>query len=133
LSNKSVKNLTAAEKKEFSKHGEKKVAEEDFQKHLKLSEEGVKKSIKADLHMREFEALVSLCYNCGPNFLDKGGANKGNTQIKMNINAGKYDEGAEEMRNVTNHNTPGLVIRRGNEITLFMTGVYTLKNGDILK
>ncbi|WP_390092550.1 lysozyme family protein [Flavobacterium columnare] len=38
------------------------------------------------LYQYEFDALISLLFNTGENFLNVGGANKGETKIKKYIN-----------------------------------------------
>ena len=99
-------------------------AEELFQIKLSQVERAVQRDIKVNLYQQEFDALVSLLYNTGPDFLNVGGANKGETKIKKNINNKLYEEGIEEFADVTNKGTSGLVRRRNAEIKMFKTNVY---------
>ncbi|MBC9794798.1 lysozyme [Sinomicrobium weinanense] len=95
-----------------------------FLKRLPQYEKAVQRDITKPLYQHEFDALVSLLFNTGANFLNTGGAGGKETKIKKNINAGKYSEGADEMADVTNRGTPGLVKRRKSEIKLFKKGIY---------
>ena len=91
---------------------------------LKTAEAGVKKDITVPLHQHEYDALVSLLYNAGAAFLRTGGAGKGDTKIKKNINNQNYEAGANEFLDVTNGGVAGLVRRRKAEVTMFKTNVY---------
>lgn len=98
---------------------------EDMKNFIKtITEPGVKRSITVPLYQSEFDALVSLCYNTGASFLDEGGKGKGDTEIKININNGDYDSGCNEMADVTNHGTLGLIRRREAEMLMFLEGNY---------
>ena len=72
----------------------------------------------------ETSILVSLVFNTGPEFLNTGGKNNGETQIKKKINNKEYEAGADEMSDVTNGGTSGLVKRRKAEINIFKNNVY---------
>ena len=67
---------------------------------------------------------MSLVFNTGGNFLNVGGANRGETKIKKYINNKDYEASADEMADVTNINTPGLVKRRKAEIHIFKNNIY---------
>jgi len=98
-----------------------------LKKDLKRFEKAVRRDITVNLYQHEFDALVSLLFNNGANFLNVGGANKGDTKIKKNINNKKYEDGAEEFRDVTKSNGKvmnGLVKRRKAEINMFKNDVY---------
>lgn len=95
-----------------------------FLKRLGQTERAVQRDIRVNLYQYEFDALVSLLFNTGPEFLNVGGANKGETKIKKNINNKMYEEGADEFGDVTNGGTKGLVRRRNAEIKMFKTNVY---------
>lgn len=99
-------------------------ANELFLKRLPSFEKAVQRDITVPLYQYEFDALVSLLFNTGSNFLNVGGAGNGETKIKKYINAGHYAKGADEMKNVTNGGLSGLVKRRLSEIKLFKTNVY---------
>ncbi|NMH88790.1 lysozyme [Flavivirga algicola] len=102
------------------------VAEADrlFRQRLVTFENAVKRDITVHLSQNEFDALVSLLFNTGANFLNVGGAGKGETKIKKHINAGRYHDGADEMADVTNGGVAGLVKRRQAEINMFKNNVY---------
>ena len=98
-----------------------------FAKDLKRFETAVKQEISVKLYQYEYDALVSLLFNSGSKFLSTGGAGKGDTKIKTNINNEDYEAGAEEFRDVTKSKgavQPGLVTRRKQEINMFKNGVY---------
>ena len=99
-------------------------ASELFSQRLVDFENAVKRDISVPLSQNEFDALVSLLFNAGANFLNTGGAGGGETKIKKHINAGKYHEGADEMADVTNGGLAGLVKRRKAEINMFKNNVY---------
>ena len=99
-------------------------ANELFLKRLPSFEKAVQRDITVPLYQYEFDALVSLLFNTGSNFLNIGGAGKGETKIKKHINARQYAKGADEMKDVTNGGLSGLVKRRNSEIKLFKTNVY---------
>ncbi len=115
-------NITLSE--EFKKGITKESATKLFKKRLATFEKAVQRDITAPLHQYEFDALVSLLFNTGANFLNVGGANSGETKIKKYINAKKYIEGANEMADVTNGRVSGLVKRRIAEINMFKNNVY---------
>ncbi|WP_394368412.1 glycoside hydrolase family protein [Kaistella gelatinilytica] len=80
--------------------------------------------ITVNLYQYEFSALVSLTFNTGVKFLSIGGAKKGDTKIKLKINNKDYEGGADEMADVTNGGTVGLIKRRKAEINMFKTNTY---------
>ena len=89
-----------------------------------MYEKAVQRDIKVNLYQYEFDALVSLIFNTGQNFLNIGGKNKKETKIKININNHLYSEGADEFSDVTNGGTRGLVERRKDEIDIFNNNNY---------
>lgn len=99
-----------------------------FESDLKTIEAAVHRDIKVPLYQHEFDALVSLVFNTGPEFLNIGGANKGETKIKKYINSKKYSEGADEFKDVTNGGLAGLVKRRQREVKMFKFNVYDSKH-----
>ena len=109
---------------EFKNGITKERANELFELRLKKIESSVKRDITAPLYQYEYDALVSLVFNTGENFLNTGGKNDGETKIKKNINNKDYDAGANEMKDVTNNGTPGLVKRRNAEIKMFKNNIY---------
>ncbi len=112
---------------EFANGISRQEAEDLFRRDLVRFENAIKRDITVPLYQREYDALVSLVFNAGANFLNTGGAGGGNTNIKTNINAGRYNAGADEMADVVNsngHRQCGLVRRRRAEIDLFKHGNY---------
>ena len=99
-------------------------AVELFKGRLADFEKAIQRDIKVPLHQYEFDALVSLTFNTGENFLNTGGLNDKETQIKKKINKKEYEAGADEMSDVTNNGTSGLVKRRKAEINMFKTNIY---------
>ncbi|MFC7346262.1 glycoside hydrolase family protein [Chryseobacterium zhengzhouense] len=95
-----------------------------FDEKLATFENAIRRDITVNLHQYEFDALASLLYNTGANFLNVGGRNGGETQIKIKINSGDYHGGADEFADVTNGGERGLVTRRNQEINMFKTNVY---------
>jgi GH24 family phage-related lysozyme (muramidase)/murein DD-endopeptidase MepM/ murein hydrolase activator NlpD len=84
----------------------------------------LKRDIKVPLYQYEFDALMSLIYNTGPNFLSKGGQGRGETQILKKINNKDYAGGAQEFSDVTNGGVSGLVQRRKAEMDIFLLNKY---------
>ncbi|OWP86565.1 hypothetical protein BWK60_08140 [Flavobacterium covae] len=109
---------------EFKNGITEKRATELFELRLSKFEEAIKRDIIVPLYQYEYDALVSLVFNTGPEFLNTGGKNKGETLIKKKINNKEYEAGADEMSDVTNGGTSGLVKRRKAEINMFKNNVY---------
>lgn len=109
---------------EFKNGITEKRAAELFELRLPKFEEAIKRDIVVPLYQYEYDALVSLVFNTGPEFLNTGGKNSGETQIKKKINNKEYEAGANEMSDVTNGGTLGLVKRRKAEINMFKNNVY---------
>jgi GH24 family phage-related lysozyme (muramidase) len=95
-----------------------------FNKKIVLYEKAIQRDITVNLYQHEFDALVSLVFNTGENFLSTKGVGGGDTNIKKKINAKKYSEGADEFADVTNKGTKGLVVRRQAEINMFKNNIY---------
>jgi GH24 family phage-related lysozyme (muramidase) len=109
---------------EFKNGITEKRALELFNKKIDLYEKAIQRDIKVNLYQYEFDALVSLLFNTGQNFLNIGGKDKTETKIKKNINNELYEEGAKEFSDVTNGGTQGLVDRRKKEIEMFKKNIY---------
>jgi len=103
-------------------------AERLFADRLLKFEKSLYRDIKVNLYQYEFDALMSLVFNSGPEFLNTGGKNDGVTKIKININNKDYSGGADEMADVTNGGTEGLIKRRKAEINMFKNNVYNSKH-----
>jgi lysozyme len=86
-----------------------------FDEDVMFAEDAVDK-LDVRLTQSMFDALVSLCYNCGPAPVQKG------KTIGNALRAGDYDEAAEgfhlwvKQAGIT---LPGLVRRRADEVSLF--------------
>lgn len=109
---------------EFKNGVNKTKANELFLIRLPNYENAVRECITKPLYQYEFDALVSLLFNTGANFLNNGGFDGRQTKIMEHINNGKYHDGANEMADVTNGGIRGLEKRRRSEIRLFKTNVY---------
>ena len=88
-----------------------------FDEDRKLHEEYVRKSITAPLFQHEFDALCALAFNIG------------NLKVKApslckKINESKHQEAAVEFLDITNDGTSGLVKRRKQENTMFLSAKY---------
>jgi GH24 family phage-related lysozyme (muramidase)/murein DD-endopeptidase MepM/ murein hydrolase activator NlpD len=116
------KDITLPE--EFKNGITKEKATELFDTRLKTFEDSVKRDIKVPLYQYEYDAIVSLVFNTGPNFLNTGGRGGKETKIKQNINNKLYHEAIDEAADVTNGGTAGLVRRRNAEIKMFKNNVY---------
>ena len=117
-----------SEPQEFKDGIDIKRATELFEEQVIQFENAVKRDIQVYLYQNEFDALVSLLYNTGKDFLNVGGLNKGVTKIKKKINLKDYEGGADEMGDVTNGGLEGLVVRRKAEIKMFKNNIYDSKH-----
>ncbi|OEK09801.1 hypothetical protein A8C32_09830 [Flavivirga aquatica] len=99
-------------------------AVELFKERLIDFEKAVQRDITVNLYQYEFDALVSLLFNTGSQFLNVGGINDGETKIKKYINNKEYTNGANEMSDVTNGGTRGIEKRRQAEINMFKNNIY---------
>jgi len=99
-------------------------ANEIFDIDLVRFENGVKRNINVDLYQYEFDALVSLLFNCGEFFFSSNGA----PNLLRLINSENYESAADEFMDITNGGDPGLVKRRLSERNLFVNNVYDSKD-----
>jgi GH24 family phage-related lysozyme (muramidase) len=67
-------------------------------------ENGVKRDVGVKLFQYEFDALVSLLFNCGEFFFAANGA----PNLLRLVNSEKYEEAANEFLDITNGGDPGL-------------------------
>lgn len=81
----------------------------------------VNRVVKVELQQHEFDALVSLCFNCGE-------TNFTNSQVVKNLNAGNRHTAKEwapkSFITAAGQPSRGLEKRRQDELKLFMTGEY---------
>jgi lysozyme len=88
-----------------------------LQADLPRFEASVKRLVQVSLTQRQFDALVSFCYNLG------GGALQRST-LRQKLNRGEYEEAAEEFGKwvfAGGRKLKGLVIRRAFERALFLS------------
>jgi GH24 family phage-related lysozyme (muramidase)/LysM repeat protein len=79
-------------------------------------EEVVKKYVQVPLFQHEYDALVSLIFNMG--------SFKKCPKLLSKLNIKDYSGCCDEFADITNHGTPGLVLRRKAEINLFRNALY---------
>lgn len=94
-------------------------ADQVFDNDLVKFEVGVRKYITVPLYQHEFDALVSLLFNCGDSFFESGAPN-----LVSNINSNKYEAAAVEFLDITNGGERGLVKRRNAENNIFLNNIY---------
>lgn len=95
-------------------------AQELFNKRLIDFENALKRDVTVPLYQYEYDALVSLLFNTGADFLRAGKAPK----LYRNLLNKKYLEAANEFLDITNKNTSGLVKRRKAEYDMFVNNIY---------
>ena len=96
-----------------------------FRLRLDPYERGVRQAVKVTLSQTEFDALVSLCFNIGPEALAR-------SSVVRHLNAGNRKAAADAFRAWNKHRdgtgklvvSDGLTRRRAEERTLFLTGTY---------
>ncbi|EOD6327545.1 peptidoglycan DD-metalloendopeptidase family protein [Providencia stuartii] len=94
--------------------------DELFDSDLIRFELAVKKEINVKLYQHEYDALVSLLFNCGSNFFSLNKAPK----LLMLINSEQYELAANEFSDITNNGVLGLVRRRSAEKDVFLNANY---------
>ena len=95
-----------------------------FEKRIPEFEKAVQRDITVPLYQYEFDALVSLLFNTGPHFFTENKAPK----LLKKILDKEYINAPDEMLDITNGGTKGLVLRRKAENKLFKTNVYDTKH-----
>jgi GH24 family phage-related lysozyme (muramidase) len=98
-------------------------ANELFNERLPQFENAVKRDVTVPLYQYEYDALVSLLFNCGPNFLKDGKAPK----LYKNLLDKKYNEAADEFADIIKGGA-GLKERRQDEINIFKNNTYKNHN-----
>jgi GH24 family phage-related lysozyme (muramidase)/murein DD-endopeptidase MepM/ murein hydrolase activator NlpD len=111
-------NITISQ--EFKNGITKERASELFNQRLSSFESAVKRDVTVPLYQYEYDALVSLLFNCGADFLKNGKAPK----LYKNLLDEKYKEAATELLDITNSGTGGLVSRRKAENNMFLNNIY---------
>ncbi len=131
LAYKSYKNLTKSEVektditwKEFKEGITKERALEIFEDKVKKYEKAMYRDVTVKLYQHEFDALVSLLFNCGPDFLKNRKAPK----LYNNLLNEKYEDAANEFLDITNDGTGGLIKRRKAENDMFLNNNYDSTN-----
>jgi GH24 family phage-related lysozyme (muramidase) len=105
---------------EFTNGISKERALELFNKKIALYEKAIQRDITVPLYQYEFDALVSLLFNCGPDFLRLNKA----PNLYKNLLAKNYEVAAAEFLDITNGGTSGLVNRRDKENKIFLHNIY---------
>ncbi|ENA9698530.1 peptidoglycan DD-metalloendopeptidase family protein [Salmonella enterica subsp. enterica] len=95
-------------------------ADELFNNDVPRFENGVRQAVFVKLYQHEFDALVSLLFNCGDSFFRKGKA----PNLIRKLNEEDYAGAANEFLDITNGGQRGAVVRRNAEHNMFLNGVY---------
>ena len=95
-----------------------------FENRIPEFEKAVQRDITVPLYQYEFDALVSLLFNTGPDFLKNNKA----PRLHKKLLDKDYANAPKEMLDITNGGTKGLVLRRKAENKLFKTNVYDTKH-----
>ncbi len=111
-------NITISQ--EFKNGITKERASQLFNQRLSSFEAAVKRDVTVPLYQYEYDALVSLLFNCGADFLKNGKA----PSLYRNLLNQNYNEAAEEFLDITNSGTAGLVSRRKAENNMFLNNIY---------
>ncbi|MBV8326120.1 PAAR-like protein [Chryseobacterium sp.] len=106
--------------KEFQEGISKERALKLFEEKVEKYEKSIYRDVTVKLYQHEFDALVSLLFNCGPDFLKNNKAPK----LYSNLLSEKYDDAAKEFLDITNNDTEGLVKRRKAENDMFLNNHY---------
>lgn len=97
-------------------------AEQLFANDLSRYIESVQKEFKGtNLDQNQFDALVSLCYNLGPNIWSKISLDD---DIKNGASLDVIEADFEKLDHVGNKEIPGLLKRRKAEFQVFAYGIY---------
>ena len=91
-----------------------------FNKKIELYEKSIHRDVTVPLYQYEFDALVSLLFNCGPDFFKLNKAPK----LYKNLLLKNYEVAASEFLDITNGGTSGLVNRRNKENKIFLHNIY---------
>lgn len=111
--------ISGVTKNEFDKGLSKERANELFKSDLSKFEKALRRDVSVPLHQHEFDAIVSLLFNCGANFLADNKA----PNLYSNLKQENYDAAAEEFRDIIKGGA-GLKERRQDEINIFKHNVY---------
>lgn len=85
-----------------------------FKEDLKEFEIAIQRDVTVKLYQREFDALIDLLFNCGPNFLRNGKAPK----LYDSLLNEKYEDAAKEFLDIENKK------RRQQNYEIFINGNY---------
>ncbi|EOX8446581.1 lysozyme [Salmonella enterica] len=95
-----------------------------FDSDLVRFEQGVKNAVSVNLYQHEFDALVSLLFNCGENFFRLRRA----PLLIDNLNSENYLGAAEQFLDITSGRGNGLVRRRNAEYNIFSEAIYNAEH-----
>ena len=87
--------------------------------YLEKFEDAVKRDVTVPLYQNEYDALVSLLYNCGENFLKNNKSPKLYNYLKNR----NYSQAADEFADIVTGGA-GLKQRRQGEINIFKNNIY---------
>ncbi|EQA5672428.1 glycoside hydrolase family protein [Cronobacter malonaticus] len=99
-------------------------AESLFNENLIKYEGAVKEAVTVKLYQNEFDALVSLLFNCGENFFR---LNKAPLLIN-NLNSEDSPGAAQQFLDITNGGDNGLTTIRNAEYKIFMESLYDFRH-----
>ncbi|PAM93837.1 hypothetical protein B4N84_16325 [Flavobacterium sp. IR1] len=91
-----------------------------FESRLVEFERAVQRDITVPLYQFEFDALVSILFNCGASFFAKGKA----PQLHKHLLNKQYEKAAKEFLDITSGGIGGLVKRRKAENNMFLNNIY---------
>ncbi len=107
---------------EFKNGISNKKALELFYKKIELYEKAIYRDITVPLYQHEFDAIASLVFNGGQNFLKEGMTKA--PKLRKNLMDENYEAAAVEFLDITNKGTPGLEKRRKYENNMFLNNIY---------
>ena len=117
IERKSIKDISLSN--EYKNGISQEKADELFEKDLEKFEDAVKRDVTVPLYQNEYDALVSLLYNCGENFLKDDKAPKLYNYLKNR----NYSQAADEFADIVKGGA-GLKQRRQDEINIFKNNIY---------
>lgn len=117
IERKSIKDISLSN--EYKNGISQEKADELFEKDLEKFEDAVKRDVTVPLYQNEYDALVSLLYNCGENFLKDNKAPKLYNYLKNR----NYSQAADEFADIVRGGA-GLKQRRQDEINIFKNNIY---------
>lgn len=121
---KSCEALAARNSPKYAKYVkgiDKKTADEILANDVEIAAKRIRKIISVPLFQHEFDALVSLSFNCGNKIMNF-------EKLITAANTKNYSACCHEFHDITNGNLPGLVKRRRAEMDIFSRNIYNSKH-----